>query len=284
VGGIVQSLGVLVGVGESGQSLRGLDWAARQAVLSGGMLTVLHVLLYDRPELPLPDYVRAQLADRGRSLLDQAVRRARQADRHLAVEGRLERGHAAEVLLGMAGGAVEVVVGSRGIGGFARLRLGSVGAQLAAHAVCPVTVVGAAGADRSEVVIGVDGSASGRAALDYGFRFAADRRLRVHAVHGCPAGTPGVLYPAGSAPADARAAARRLIADAVGPWRVKYPDVPVRTTVAVGHPAATLVEAARGSTLLTVGSRGHGGFAGLLLGSVSQAVLRHAPCPVTVAR
>jgi nucleotide-binding universal stress UspA family protein len=60
--------------------------------------------------------------------------------------------------------------------------------------------------------------------------------------------------------------------------------VPVRRTIAVGHPAGALLAASAGSTLLVVGSRGHGGFAGMLLGSVSQAALRHARCPVAVAR
>jgi nucleotide-binding universal stress UspA family protein len=287
---MVQSLGVLVGVDESAQSLRAVDWATQQAMVHGRILTVCHVLPYDRPDPPLADSVRAGLADRARSLVDRAVRRARHADRHLAVEGRLERGHVAEVLLGLAAGADEIVVGSRGAGagGFALLRIGSVAARLAAHALCPVTVVGGCSADRSEVVIGMDGSGSGRAALDYGFRFASDHRLSVHAVHAYrpPMPTPNLPFPGPpyrtEEPPPERVAARELVRDAVAMWTSKYPDVPVRTTIAAGHPAATLVEASLGSTLLVVGSRGHGGFAGLLLGSVSQAVLHHAACPVAV--
>jgi nucleotide-binding universal stress UspA family protein len=285
-------------VDESAQSLRAVDWTTQQAMVHSRMLTVCHVLPYDRPDPPLSDSIRAGLAGRGRSLVDGAVRRARQADRHLAVEGRLERGHATEVLLGLAAGADEIVVGSRGAGagGFALLRTGSVGPQLVAHALGPVTVVDGGSTDRSEVVIGVDGSGSGRAALDYGFRFASDHRLSVHAVHACPAPMPmptptpmpNLPFPGPpyrtEEPAPERAAARELVRDAVAMWTSKYPDVPVRTTIAAGHPAATLIEASLGSTLLVVGSRGHGGFTGLFLGSVSQAVLRHANCPVTIAR
>jgi nucleotide-binding universal stress UspA family protein len=79
-------------------------------------------------------------------------------------------------------------------------------------------------------------------------------------------------------------AGRELLADAVAAWSLKYPRVEVETTVVDGSPAWALIQASKGAALVVVGSRGHGGFTGLLLGSVSQALLRHADCPVAVAR
>ena len=78
--------------------------------------------------------------------------------------------------------------------------------------------------------------------------------------------------------------ARELLADAVAPWALKYPAVEVEVTVVEGSVAWALVQASNGAALVVVGSRGHGGFTGLLLGSVSQALLRHAECPVAVVR
>ena len=78
--------------------------------------------------------------------------------------------------------------------------------------------------------------------------------------------------------------ARELLADAVAPWALKYPAVEVEITVVDGSAASALVQASKGAALVVVGSRGHGGFTGLLLGSVSQALLRHADCPVAVVR
>jgi nucleotide-binding universal stress UspA family protein len=75
-----------------------------------------------------------------------------------------------------------------------------------------------------------------------------------------------------------------MVAATVEPWTAKIPDVRVEPIVAAGHPASVLFAASRGSALVVVGSRGRGSLAGALLGSVSQDLLRHSHCPVTVAR
>ncbi|MGX7829609.1 universal stress protein [Actinokineospora sp. 24-640] len=89
----------------------------------------------------------------------------------------------------------------------------------------------------------------------------------------------GVLLADDDEPGHARA-----LAEAMSGWTEKYPDVPVRRAVTRGHPARTLTGIAAGAALLVVGSRGAGGFRGLLLGSVSQGVLHHATCPVAIVR
>ena len=92
-------------------------------------------------------------------------------------------GNPAAELIRRAAGAEQVVVGSRGTGGFERLVLGSVGAEVAAHAPCPVVVVRGDRHDRREVVVGVDASDRSHRALEYAFQYAARHGGRVHAIH-----------------------------------------------------------------------------------------------------
>jgi nucleotide-binding universal stress UspA family protein len=77
---------------------------------------------------------------------------------------------------------------------------------------------------------------------------------------------------------------RAVAAEAVAGWGEMFPDVDVRQHVLAGHPVESLVSHSKGAELLVVGSRGRSGFSGMLLGSVSQAVLQHAHCPVAVVR
>ncbi|HVQ95922.1 MAG TPA: universal stress protein, partial [Mycobacteriales bacterium] len=220
----------------------------------------------------------------GRWLVERVARRARRVERQLTVRTRLEHGSVASELLRLAAAADELVLGARGAGGFALLGLGSAATQLAMDARCTVTVVRGGPGGAGAVLVGVDGSACGQAALDYGFWFAAQHRLPVHAVHAFAVAASTAPYPGGVDARAARIVARQFTAETVEPWTRKYPHVPVRLTVAVGHSAGTLVAASAESALLVVGSRGHGEFAGMMLGSVSQAVVGYAHCPVTVAR
>jgi nucleotide-binding universal stress UspA family protein len=282
---MVQSLGVVVGIDESEQSGQALDWAAAQAVARSGILTICHVLRPTSvPDLPLSPGLPIEPSDHGDCLVEQAAWRARRADRRLAVQTRVERGSVAGQLLRLAAAAEELVVGSHGSGGFALLGLGSVGGHLIGHAVCPVTVVRGGRTSAREVLVGIDGSERGEAALDYAFWYADCHRMSVHALHAYAVAVPAMPYPTGIDAGAARSTARQLTAETVEPWTLKYPTVPVRQTVVAGHSASSLVAASIGSALLVVGGRGHGTFASLLLGSVSQAVLRHTHCPVTVAR
>jgi len=281
-----QRLGVLVGVDGSQCGQRALDWAAVDAAARGTGLTVVHVLeAWRTPEVPLAPNLRT-VADRGgQKTVDAAVVRARHATPDTPVKGQLVRGNPAAELLRLAAGAAQVVIGSRGIGGFAAMLLGSVGAQVAAHAPCPTVVVRGHPRDGGQVTVGVDGSERGEAALEYGFGYAARHGLGVQALHLYPNYVLMPPYP--TMPDDlerVRADATRFVQEALGRWAAKYPDVPADWTVTQGGAAHHLIDASEGSSLLVVGCRGHGGFAGLLLGSVSQAAVRNAHCPVAVAR
>jgi nucleotide-binding universal stress UspA family protein len=219
----------------------------------------------------------------GWQLLDAAVGRIHREHCEQHVATRLCSGKPSVELLLLAADADQVVVGSRGHGGFATLLLGSTAAQVAAHAPCPVVVVRDGAAADGPVVVGVDGSDPGDAALAYGFSFAARHGLPLRAVHAYPNYALLPAYPMPPLDMDRlREGAEWVLGRALDQWSAKHPEVPVEQVVVDGTVAHCLVEASKGASLLVAGSRGHGGFAGMLLGSVSQAVIRHAHCPVAV--
>jgi nucleotide-binding universal stress UspA family protein len=140
------------------------------------------------------------------------------------------------------------------------------------------------------VVVGVDGSETSRHALRWAAEEAEAHHSELHVVHawdvsslGAGVGvTPGRR--AGSAPESQREAAQQLMADVVAEELGANPPANIRNSLGRGSAASVLLEAAKGASLLVVGSRGLGGFAGLLLGSVSTKMANHAPCPVVIVR
>ena len=192
----------------------------------------------------------------------------------------------AAALLDTSDGAEMIVVGARGLGGFRSLLLGSVSDQVLHHATCPVAVVRVGAEDGDgrggPVVVGIDGSASAGGALRWAIAEARVRDVPLLAVHAWqPAFVGGDAFlpvPAESDAMDESAAhllERSLAAEDTS-------GVTVRTVQECSGAATALLDAATEASLVVVGSRGQGGFAGLLLGSVSQHVARHAPCPTVV--
>jgi nucleotide-binding universal stress UspA family protein len=134
------------------------------------------------------------------------------------------------------------------------------------------------------IVVGVDGSEQSKTAFRWALEEARLRGATVQAVYAWAirfAGGMGVVVPQPTVEEEAEQGERML--DAVIA-EVGAGDVDVERVAVEGGPARVLVETARGADLLVVGSRGHGGFAGLLLGSVSQQCATHAPCPVVIVR
>ena len=140
-----------------------------------------------------------------------------------------------------------------------------------------------------QIVVGVDGSESSRTALHWAYDEAAHHNASLVAVStwhppALPMSPPyGSLPPEGyetQPEKDAREMLERLT-DELEP---RTPTVDVRISISKGNPAKVLIDMSQGADLLVVGSRGHGGFAGMLLGSVSQHVVAHAACPVVVLR
>ena len=136
------------------------------------------------------------------------------------------------------------------------------------------------------IVAGVDGSASSLAALRRAVRQAELTGATVDAVIAWqyPASAVGFGWSAVSDDSDYEELAAKTVAEAINQAVDPGTDVRVRPVVVHGYPAQVLIEYAVDAGLLVVGSRGHGGFAGALLGSVSQHCTHHAPCPVVVIR
>lgn len=282
---------VVVGVDGSSTSLTAAEHAARAAVARSRPLHLvhgyLHPLGYGVPLNPYDLGVPAP-TEESRKMLEQVA--ADLVGRHptLRVEVRQVAGGPGATLVEESRRAELVVVGSRGVGGFAGLLLGSVSNQVAQHAHCPVLVVRPAEQPipvRGPVLVGVDGSELAGHAV----RLAADEAVRRDAdlvlVH---VRTPerGAVAPDAAAEATAagQAESAELLAGAAARIRADHPVLSVvERPVAAATPEQALIEASGEAALVVVGSRGRGGFAGLLLGSVSQALVQHAHCPVLVA-
>lgn len=283
---------VVVGVDGSESALMAVRWAAREAVLRGLLLRLVqafswpNVRHFGDPGLGF-DYYEV-LVQAAREQVSAAADAAAAAAPGVEVEQHVAAGYPIPMLDDESRRAQLLVLGSRGLGGVTGLLLGSVSEALATHAACPVVVVrGAEPPDaltRLPVVVGVDGTPNSEAALAFAFGAADARRVPLIAVH--------TWWESHADPVldvvldwDAiEADEREVLAQRLAGWGQKYPDVAVQRIVARDRPARRLLEQARSAQLVVVGSRGRGTLAGLFLGSVSHALLHHAPCPVAIVR
>ncbi|MFI9815878.1 universal stress protein [Saccharothrix variisporea] len=286
---------VVVGVDGSTSATAAVRWAAAEAARLGVPLSIVHACLLVPARVPDPiavprEYHEAVLAQ-GRQWLAEAEKEALGVAPELAVSTELLSGDAAEVVVGRSASARLVVLGSRGLGGFTGLLVGSIAVALATHGHCPVVVVrGTAaqepvvGAAHGPVVVGADGSLASPAALAFAFEHAAATGAELVAVRTWSdvAVETGWLQGLALDWAPVEAAERESLEQEVAPHRAAHPEVVVRLEVVRDRPAHCLVERSREASLVVVGSRGRGGFRGLLLGSTSQALIHHAACPVAV--
>lgn len=282
---------ILVGVDGSVASLRAAAWAGAagaQRHRPVRLVSVFHWPLYDYPDRPLPAATDPGRAMAERRLREQAVL-LRTHYPGLRVTGEVRDGTPAAVLVAESAGADLTVLGQRGLGGLSGMLLGSVSTEVAAHAAGAVLVVPDGDDElppsRGPVVVGVDGSPGGQAALGVAFDEASWRCAELVVVHAWmqpgsddPYSPPPLYYD----PDETGEAERVLLAEALAGWRDKYPDVRVRPVLAHGTPVDQLLAYGRGAQLIVVGSRGRGGFASLVLGSTSRAVLHRASGPVAV--
>ena len=205
----------------------------------------------------------------------------------LRVTGEIIDGEAAAVLVGESSTATMIVLGDRGLGGFAALVLGSVAIQVAAYAECPVLVARGEEHAAGPVVVGVDGSALSRAAVEFAAEEAAVRGARLHAVHAYAhpvSGGPGDMQPLVYDEDQLRGEEERVLAESLTGLTERYPEVAVTRAAVHARPVVALTESSRDAQLLVVGSQGRGELRELLLGSVSHGVLHRAACPVAVVR
>jgi nucleotide-binding universal stress UspA family protein len=283
-----EEMPILVGVDGSEPSLAAVRWAAAEARLRGRPVRLVHTFIGPMVAAPmmvppydwLPDVLRKE----AEGLVQQAVEVARSVAPDVHVTGDVISGPAGQLLVEMSASAHLVALGHRGHGGFASLLLGSVASTVTAHAHTPVVVVRSVPTAPGPVVAGVDGSAPSQAALEFAFEEADLRGVPLRAVYAWhPPSAPwraDLRYD----PAEIETAQRHQVRDWVQPVHDKYPRVAVEHLLVVGQPATSLLEAARGTGLLVIGSRGRGAFTGMVLGSVSQQVIHHASGAVAVVR
>ena len=285
------SLPIIVGVDGSPASRVAVDWAARDAALRGADLKLVHVLVPPAvmafPEVPMPPGFMEWQDEEGRRLLDSAVKTVEEAGAEVEVSTDMVSGPAVPVLADLSSSAQMIVVGCRGHGALARGLLGSISTGLAHHAHCPVAIIHdedplMAHPSKAPVVVGVDGSPASENAVAIAFEQASFRGVDLLAVHAWS--DTGVFEFPGADWSTLQAAGEETLSERLAGWQERYPDVLVRRVVVADKPAHQLLEQAESAQLLVVGSRGRGGIAGMLLGSVSTSVLHGARMPVIIVR
>ena len=271
--------GILVGYDGSPDSQRALRWAAREARWRGTVLAVCHACAPGDIEAPSGDSgAYGHVSPAGEQILTEGLRLARSIMGSGQIRPLLAVGPAARVLCDHSADAGMVVVGPRGRGGLPGSLLGSTGQQVCAHACGRVVVVRghwrpAGGYMPGPVVVGADGSDGSRAAVAFAAEEATLRAVPLLAVCAL-ADTAGSLGGAGRI--------QEALDQDIARWEKEYPELTILRQITPGPPRTALLDAASDAQLLVMGGRGRGGLKGMLLGSVSQAMLHHARCPVSV--
>lgn len=282
---------IVVGVDGSPASRVAVDWAARDASLRGVPLKLVQVLnppvVMVFPEVPMPPgYLEWQQSE-GQALLDAAKATALEAAPDLEVTTEMVSGPSIPTLVEQSRDAEMLVVGCRGRGAIARRLLGSVSGGLIHHAFGPVAVIHDEDPTiphpaKAPVVVGVDGSPASVDALEIAFEEASLRGVDLLAVHAWS--DDAVFEFPGTDWSTLQEMGEETLSERLAGWQERYPDVLVRRLVVTDRPAHQLIEQSAEAQLLVVGSHGRGGFAGMLLGSVSTSVVQAAKVPVIIAR
>jgi nucleotide-binding universal stress UspA family protein len=289
--------GIVVGVDDSAASNAAVIWASREAELRDLSMTLVHVVtpLIGWAETPLPPrywHIQGNMARRLLRRAQKLVVDSRSSDRDIEVRTEVFHGLPIAALVDMSKDAALMVLGSRGLGNVSGLLLGSVSSALVRHAHCPVAVIhldhtGAVGWEDRPVLVGVDGSLAGELAMDVAFDEASRRNVDLVALHAWSGMGPLDLPRFGWAPIEWRNVEEEegaRLAECVQRWQQRYPDVTVHTILTADDPIPRILAQAKTAQLVVVGCRGRGGIPGMLLGSVSRAVVHAADVPVIVAR
>ena len=273
--------GILVGADGSPCSKTAVQWAARAAAMRNVPLTVVVVFRPDHgwsgmvlSMVPFPEDIGQIQEAEGRRIIEDAieiVNATTRDSRRLQVNSEVLWSPLVPTLVDLTKEAQMIVVGCRGRGALSRGLLGSVSTALVHHAHCPVAVIHddaprPPGFAHAPVLVGVDGVSASELATAIAFDEASWRGVDLVALHTLT-------------DADWPDLPERLAG-----WQERYPHVTVRRVVEYAYPARHLLREAESAQLVVVGNRGRGGFAGMLLGSVSTAVVYGAHTPVIVVR
>ncbi|MDO5494602.1 MAG: universal stress protein [bacterium] len=287
---------ILVGVDGSDAGMGALDWAAAAARTHGWAVHL--VCAYSLPSFA------ASTMDGGFAAIDESRVRS-SADEVLdAAEARLgggltitrsvETGDPTTVLADMSRDAALVVIGKRRGGGLADRILGAVSSALPPHSHCPTVVVPYTEEARvsipvRRIVAGMDGSDAARGALSRAIDEAIMWNASLTVVSAVPLATGGAALSWGLAPmdpdellSDVQRGLDEIVGTALEEAGERAKGLKVDKHALGGSGAALMAEFSSAVDLVVVGTRGRGGFAGLLLGSTSQSVIQHSHCPVLV--
>ncbi len=272
---------IVVGYDGSQHAEQTLAWAVAWAAERGHGVRVLTAYRPDQSGTRTPARARAEL--------DRVVGAHVDGLPAHRITGELVDAHPVEALVEASREAVAVVVGTRGAGGWRGLLAGSVAADIAAHAHSPVIVVPARTTDtgaRGPVAVGLDGSPESLAAAEFAFEQADRWGVPLVAVHAWE--TPRLLAPAlldgDSSGLTAQAMIDTVNRETLEALAERHPTVRLDHRSLSAPAVATLASLSDVASLVVVGSRGRGGFAGLLLGSTSRSLMQASRCPVAIIR
>jgi nucleotide-binding universal stress UspA family protein len=274
----------------SEESLRAVEWAARETVLRHEALRIVSVPMLPPRMSPNPAGLETTggiLHEGAQRALASATERVAQIEPGLAVTTEVLAGAPAQALLKAAATASLMVVGSRGAGGFAAMVLGSVSRYLATRAPCPVVVAREETmAVHHEIVVGVHDPDQSAATLRFAFEEASLRNARLMAVYAWAwslpsTGAVGTLTPqerAVMSTSDIRAYAATRLESVLGTWQENYPAVQAGWEIVHAHPARALIGASARADLVVLGRHA----AGSSVGSITHPVVGHAHGPVAI--
>ncbi|MGW0455369.1 universal stress protein [Gordonia sputi] len=283
---------ILVGVDGSETATAAVRWAAKEAELEHLDLKLVGV--YDAstsdyaPGLIIPQDVIDAIRQDATEAVQSAAAAAKEVAPDVTIHTSIVDGDAARVLLELGKDAALIVVGTRKLGSVKGLFLGSVSITVAAHHHGRVVVIDGEGNADGPVVVGIDDSPVSVAAIKEAFRQASLRNVPLVAVHTWTPLDVDALHGYGIDPDEVTRMSQdavEALAERLAGFASDFPDVTIERKVIPEDPAKAVLDAAGDkASLIVVGSRGRGGFTGLLLGSTSQKVLREANAPVMVVR
>lgn len=285
---------VVVGFDGSKLARQAAHWAAREAATRRRRLVIVHAFRWPLTELTQLRTEAALISEEPfrteyQRMVDSLVGECRPLAGGVDVRGHVVTGEPIDVLERMASSANVLVLGSSGHGTVHQVLLGSTSADLVRHANAPVVVV--RGTDQPaanrKVVVGVDGSQTSTGAVDFAYDYATRHNAELVAVHAwsdLPLDALGAVREWDVDWDDITEQAKAVLSEMLAGHSARYPDVKVRQVVTMSKPVEGLLEEAGDADLVVVGSHGRGAVRRMLLGSVSQAILHYAKCPVAVIR